>query len=131
MNGPEDMLNRQQEDADLQAFEESLSRALRRVDAPPNLAARVLACAGIAADAQPSSRHKWSVPWLSSRWWIGSAIAAMLTIGIFAGEQVHREHERAAATQQFETATRIADQALAHTREQLRQAGVPGIDGNQ
>src|SRR5579875_1736570 len=99
------MLIRQQEDADVKAFEASLSRALRPIDAPPNLASRVLARAGIAAEPHSPRSQRWSLRWLSSRGWIGSAVAAMLAVGIFAGEQVHREHERAAATQQFEAAT--------------------------
>jgi hypothetical protein len=38
---------------------------------------------------------------------------------------MHTEHERRVqAEQQFETAERITDQALQHTREQLRSQGI-------
>jgi len=66
----------------------------------------------------------WSLP----RSWFGVAAfatAALLLIGVVGGERVHQRHLREAeATQQFETATRITDAALQHTREQLARAGV-------
>jgi hypothetical protein len=50
----------------------------------------------------------------------------MLLLIVFTGVQVHERHERRErAEQQFETATRITDQALAQAREQLQRAGVP------
>ncbi len=54
-------------------------------------------------------------------------MAAMLALGVFVGEQVHVRHEReqaAVATQQFEAAMRIENQALERTRMQLERAGI-------
>jgi hypothetical protein len=53
------------------------------------------------------------------------ATAALVLLGVVGGERVHERHVREAeATQQFETATRITDQALEHARQQLARAGV-------
>ena len=65
--------------------------------------------------------------WLSQRAWVGGAIAAMLVLGVFGGEQVRARHEReqaAVAQQQFEEGIRVTGQALAQTREQLERAGL-------
>jgi hypothetical protein len=47
-----------------------------------------------------------------------------LLIGGVVGEQVHRRHEQAVADQEFATSMRITEEALAHTRAQLLQAGI-------
>ena len=70
--------------------------------------------------------------------------AAALALAVFAGEQIHLKREgerelaqkRALATQQFEASVRIMDQTVGsiqdrtqeRTREQLRRAGVSGIE---
>ena len=124
MNEPESL----REPAPMQEFEESLTRALRRVDAPEGFAARALQRAG-AANPQPAQllamRPRFAAFRLQA--WVGGAIAALLVLGVFGADQVHvrQQRERAAlAQQQFETATRITDQALEQIRAQLAQAGV-------
>jgi len=66
-------------------------------------------------------------PRLRAQVWVGGAIAAMLALGAFVGETVHVRHQReqaALATQQFEAAVRVTDQALDKTRVQLERAGL-------
>jgi hypothetical protein len=113
-------------------FEQQLTQAMRRVDAPQGLAARIMDRAAGPAEnpAEKQAERKSKVIVMRPRFssmrlaWSGGAIAAMLMLGIFAGEQVHIWHQREQADQQFEAATRITDEALAHTREQLARAGV-------
>jgi hypothetical protein len=52
------------------------------------------------------------------------AVAALLAVGVFAGEQVHRHHQQELADRQFDTAVRITGHALDQTRAQLLRAGV-------
>ena len=73
-------------------------------------------------------------------WGAGTLAAAALALAVFAGEQLHLKREgerelaqkRALATQQFEASVRIMDQTVGsiqeRTREQLRRAGVSGIE---
>ncbi len=122
-------------------FEAQLAEALRRVDAPEGFAERVMersaavaAHGGEAVVGKTSARSSGAGVLamrprlaLHGRAWVGGAIAAVLVLGTFGAEQVQvrREREKAAlATQQFEAATRITDQALRQTREQLARAGV-------
>jgi len=57
--------------------------------------------------------------------WAGTALAAVLVVGAFVSERVHVEHVRkAAAVQEFDTATRITNKALEHAREQMQRAGI-------
>ena len=62
------------------------------------------------------------------RAWMGGAIAAVLAIGVFAGAHIHEQHEQherqMMAQQQFETAERITDETLAHTRAELERQGI-------
>jgi len=110
-------------------FDEQLTKAMRRVDAPETLAKFLMAAAEAGAERHPPRRQRrrkwpWSVPaaWLRAA---SFATAALLLAGVITGERVHERHVREAqATQQFETATRITDQALQHAREQLARAGV-------
>jgi hypothetical protein len=109
-------------------FEDALTRALRPVN-PPGRVARFLALAAeVEAERnRPRSgrthRWAWFVP-KPQRWAMG-AVAALLAVGVFAGASQHQRHQREAlATQQFEAASRITDQTLEHTREQLQRAGV-------
>jgi hypothetical protein len=111
-------------DAQPDAFEVQLTQALRRVDAPEGFAARVMGRTSSPAKVV-TMRSRFAT--LRIRTWVGGAIAAMLALGVFGVEQAHVRHEReqaALAQQQFETATRITDQALEHAREQLARAGI-------
>ncbi len=123
-------------DADTAAFEAELRAALRPFEPPAGFAERVLATAakdeasGKANDEGElqTARRAKVLPFRSWRVAVGSALAACLVAGAFGTQELHhrreRQRERATANQQFETATRITDQALAHTRAQLERAGV-------
>ena len=105
-------------------FELQLTEALRHVEVPVGFAARVMDRA-----AAPAVAGKVVVmrPRLMGQFWIGGAVAAMLAVGAFVGEAVHVRHQReqaALATQQFEAAVRVTDQALDKTRAQLERAGL-------
>jgi len=104
-------------------FEIQLAGALRPVDAPEGFAARVMERAG--TPAVSTKVVVMRLPMAVRGWAIG-AIAAMLAVGAFVGDQVHVKHQEAAvATQQFEAASRIEDKVLQQTRERLAKAGVP------
>ena len=112
---------------ELLALEQELRQALAPVELPAGFADRVLAAAAV----QPPKRAR-VLPFRNWRLATGGAIAAALLLGSFAAEDVRQHHqrarERAMANQQFETATHITDEALAHTRAQLERAGV--LQGN-
>lgn len=69
-------------------------------------------------------------------WGAGALAAAALALAVFAGQQNGIRHEqeralaerRAAANQQFDASVRILDRTLEHTRDQLRRAGVSGLE---
>ncbi len=112
-------------------FEKSLTKAMRRVDAPETLMRSVMlqvVTERVAALTHVSkARHGAPRVWVWSRAWFGAAAfaTALLLVSVVGGERVHQRHMREAeATQQFETATRITDRALEHAREQLARAGV-------
>jgi hypothetical protein len=143
MNGPQENKREQKmdfefEDARMQEFEESLSRAMKRVEVRAETTAKFLA---LAEEAERKRVHAgggfrlikfsdggrvFAMP--RPRAWMGGAIAAVLAMGIFVGTQVHEKHERherrVMAEQQFEAAERITDETLARTREQLEQRGI-------
>lgn len=104
-------------------FELQLTEALRRVEAPEGFAARVMdRAAALAVAKKVVVMQRRHVPM-----WISGAIAAMLAVGAFVGETVRVRHQReqaALATQQFEAAVRVTDQALDKTRAQLERAGL-------
>jgi hypothetical protein len=124
-------------------FEQALGRAMQRVEVRAETAAKFLA---LAEEAERKRVHTGggfrllklsnggrviAMPRLripQARAWMGGAIAAVLAIGVFAGAHLHEQHEQherqAMAQQQFETAERITDETLAHTREQLEQRGI-------
>ena len=104
-------------------FEQDLTRAMRPVDPPEGFAERVLA----RAQTQPVPRARILAMPARMRVWAGGAIAAVLAIGAFVGQQVHIRQERRkaeVAQQQFETALRITDETLDQVRLQLQEAGV-------
>ncbi len=117
--GPEamDRTEREQESA----LERDLTAALRHTDAPAGFADRVMARATPPKRATMLAFPRWRTA-------VSGAMAASVIAATFlAGTFQHRREqarERATANQQFETATRITDQTLAHTREQLERAGI-------
>lgn len=108
-------------------LERELRQMLRPVDPPAGFADRVIARTYTATAAQPKRARILMFPTMRSRVWIGSAVAAMLLVGV-AGEQAreHMEQRRKAeeAQKQFETALQVTDRALEHTRLQLQRAGI-------
>jgi hypothetical protein len=123
-NPPEEMSE------DFTSLERELRQALRPVDPPAGFADRVIARSrGPEHAAAPQKRARILMfPAIRSRVWIGSAVAAMLLVGV-AGEQAHQrmEQRRKAeeAQRQFETALQVTDRALEHARQQIERAGVP------
>ena len=106
-------------------FEADLKQALRPLDAPEGFADRVMA--RVLDEEKPDLRVLTMKP--RRRVWIGGAIAAALLGGVFGAEliQTHNRQQQAALVQQqFETGILITDQALAHVRDRLKQAGVGG-----
>jgi negative regulator of sigma E activity len=109
-------------------FEQKLSKALQRVDAPPNLVKFLTLAAEAEAEKNKPWRerkHRWVFVMPRMPVWAGSALAAVLVVGAFVGGHIHVRHQReAVARQQFETATQITNRALEHAREQVERAGV-------
>ncbi|HEX3569681.1 MAG TPA: hypothetical protein VHU44_02545 [Acidobacteriaceae bacterium] len=120
-NPPEEMSD------DFTSLERELRQALRPVDPPAGFADRVIARTRTDSAAQPKRARILMFPVLRSRVWIGSAVAALLLVGVV-GEQAHRMEQRRKAEEaqkQFETALQVTDRALEHTRQQLERAGIP------
>lgn len=122
--------------ANLSAAEEAwldseLRTALRPPDLPAGFADRVVAKAFPSVTGTNAGKRAKVLPFRSWRLVAGGTIAACLVAGFFGAADIHqhreREHAAAMANQQFETATRITDEALEHTREQLRRAGVDSL----
>jgi hypothetical protein len=115
---------------DLNDFEKRLAKAMRRVDAPPNVAKFLALAAEAHAERELPRRarkHRWAFFFPKPPMWAMGAVTAVLVLGVFAGEQIHeRTQERKAAVVQreFETAMRVTDHALDHTRAQLERAGL-------
>ncbi len=119
---------------DASDFETKLTQAMQRVDAPEGFATRIMDRVAKPAEAVLVAAPPAAVPERTTgkviafrarvQRYAALGLAAMLALGVFGLEQMHRRHERAVATQQFETASRITDQALARTRQQLAKAGV-------
>jgi hypothetical protein len=117
-------------------FEKRLAKAMRRVDAPPDVA-RFLARVAEAEKERvlPRSRraNRWVfftphlVPHMAP--WLGGAVAALLVVGVFGAEQIHVRQQRERAERNFELSERITQQTLEHTREQLQRAGI-ALDAN-
>jgi hypothetical protein len=128
---------------EMDEFERKLTQRMRPVSAPETLA-KFLAIAAEAEQARRERRRWWM--WFRLRTgartgsksggvmvlsrpmaWTGFAMVAAMLLVVFVGQQVHvrRDRERAVvATQEFEAATQIEDQTMAHTREQLERAGI-------
>jgi hypothetical protein len=148
MNGPEKNEREQEmqfevEDPRMKEFEQALGRAMQRVEVRAETTARFLALAeeaerkrvhaggGFRSIKLSNGGRVFTMPRLripQARAWMGGAIAAVLALGVFAGAHVHEQHEQherqVVAQQQFETAERITDEALARTRAELEQRGI-------
>jgi len=124
---PFDNTNPHEQIEDFAALEHEICNALRPVDPPAGFADRVIARARAEAAPQPKRARILMFPTMRSRVWIGSAVAAMLLVGV-AGEQAHErmEQRRKAeeAQKQFEMALQVTDRALEHARQQLQHAGI-------
>jgi hypothetical protein len=123
-------------DGGMDEFEQSLRRAMRRVDVRAETTRKFLAIAAEAEAARIKSGRwtTWFRPASGGRVlamprvpaWGMAALAAMVVLGVFGGEQVHRQTEQrkaADAQRQFDAGVRITDHALDQTRAQLEKAG--------
>lgn len=108
------------------AAEAELQQEMKRVAAPAGFADRLMARAEAEQVKRPQRARVLAFRSPIARTWIGGAIAAMLTLGVFVGGEVHerREKRQAEVQQQFETAMRVTDHALEHTRDSLAKAGI-------
>ena len=121
-------------DEQMSAFERDLQRAMRRVEVRGETAAKFLALAAEAEQRRAAAGRGPRLVKLSNggrvlalpklRTWTWGALAAVLVLGVFGGEQVHRERRRQQTEQQFATAMRITDHALDKAQAQLERAGV-------
>ena len=113
---------------EMDEFEEQLTRALRRVEAPRGFVERVCA-AGEAERPAPRARLRLTERRVShgASAWMGWALAAGVLLFGLGGEGVHLKREaarRAAVQAQFETAMQVTGKALETTRRQVNRAGV-------
>ena len=107
-------------------FEQDLAGALRRVDPPHGMLDRILTVAEAERTvAKPVPARSKILMFPRQRSWLGGALAACLVLGVFGGERLHEERQRAAAQQQFDTATQITNRALEQARQQVERAGIP------
>jgi len=100
-------------------FERELREGLRRVDAPPGFAERVVA----RTEGQRLSRAA------RNGWWRGIA-AAFLLGALFGGWLMHQERadrrQAMETKEQFDEAMRITGRSLAEAQRKIEQAGVKG-----
>lgn len=112
------------------AFEQQLQQAMSRVNAPASLEVALMNMAEAETEREnrQKAEHKRSriLAFPRMRLWYGGAVAAVLAVGVVSleGVHVHRERERAVATQQFEEAQQITDRTLEETRERLASKGI-------
>ena len=121
-------------------FEAALTRSLRRVDAPEDFAARIVALAQAEERTARVTRTERVPWWRVSLGWkpVWGAAAAIVVAGVLSGHAVHERHAeeqaRTRASREFEVSEQITERALDHAqgqaREQLRRAGV-SLDGEQ
>ena len=113
-------------------FEQTLQRAMQRVNAPETLA-KFLATAVEAEEHRRRSGSGWFRPSRGGRVyalprprrWVAGALAAALLLAALGAREWRLHQQRVAvADEQFTAAVRVTDQALEQTREQLRQAGL-------
>jgi predicted phage tail protein len=130
------------EDERMDEFEQSLARALKRVEVRADTAAKFLAIAAEAKQQHRETGRMWVTPRIDGkktggkllflprpvfRTWVGGALAAALAVGVFVGEQARERaqaRKQALAEQQFEAAMRVTDHALDQTRASLERAGL-------
>lgn len=136
MKGPEESMEIFENETERKSFaglEQDLAKALARMEAPAGFADRVVArAAGERSAVAAATRERGRLlvmPMRHWRGWAAGALAAVIVLGAFEGQRIHQEQQRRVVAQrQFETAERITDQTLEHTRQQLERAGV-SLDG--
>ncbi len=130
MSGPERM-----KDVDeMDEFERSLARAMKRVDVRAETTAKFFAIVAEAEREHQQTGRMWATPKTGGkllfmpkptfRSWIGGAVAAVLAVGVFVGVHERQERRAQVARQQFDTAMRVTDHALDQTRAQLERVGL-------
>jgi hypothetical protein len=130
MSGPE----RMKELEEMDEFERSLTRALKRVDVRADTTAKFFAIVEEAERERQQTGRMWVTPKTGGkllfmprsmfRSWIGGAVAAVLAVGVFVGVHERQERKAEVARQQFDTAMRVTDHALDQTRAQLQRVGL-------
>src|ERR1700712_198280 len=130
MSGPE----RLKDVDEMDEFERSLQRAMKRVDVRAETTAKIFAIVAEAERERQQTGRMWVTPKTGAkllfmpkpafRSWIGGAVAAVLAVGVFVGVHERQERKAEVARQQFETAMRVTDHALDQTRAQLQRVGL-------
>jgi len=130
MNEPmdESQYEKNIDDTNLDAFERKLAHALRRVDAPSNMQQFLLRAAEVKQESRlpwRERKHRWAFYMPRFPVWAAGALTMVVAGSIFGGAEYRQrlEQERT-AEHNFELSQQITDQALAHTRRQLQQAGI-------
>ena len=104
-------------------FERMLTKAMRRVEAPPPLLAAVMEAANPEKSLLRPARRVLPFPLLQK--WGGDIAASLLLAGLlFGGLQHRRAVERARAERDFARSLEITDRTMAQTRDRLLRAGV-------
>jgi hypothetical protein len=126
MSGPDEIFENEMDQKAFASLEQSLAKTLAPMEAPAGFVDRVMARAHAGEAAKRTGGGRLLVmPMRQWRAWAAGAVAAVLVLGALEGSRVHQQQERRVEAQrQFETAERITDQTLQHTREQLRQQGI-------
>lgn len=129
MSGPE----RLKDVDEMDEFERSLQRAMKRVDVRAETTAKFFAIVAEAERERQQTGRMWVTPKTGGkllfmpkpafRSWIG-AVAAGLAVGVFVGVHERQERKAEVARQQFDTAMRVTDHALDQTRAQLERVGL-------
>jgi hypothetical protein len=111
-------------------FEVQLKRAMQRVDARVETVAKFMAIAAEVHEERvlpwKQRKNRWAFVLPKPQVWAMGAIAAVLAVGVFVGEQAHLRTEarkEAEVRQQFDAAMRVTDHALDQTRAKLERAG--------
>jgi len=112
-------------------FERDLARALRRVEVRSETTAKFLAIAAEARAEHQRTGKMWVRPASGGRLLflpkpqilLGGTIAAVLVLGLFAGEKVQERRKAEIVARQFEVAMRITGRTLDGVEERVSRAG--------